>query len=240
MSSRKGQKKAAQVVREQIAREKRRTRTIWTSIGAAAVLVIAGLIGWAVFSSQKSKTYTAPPNANHEGTGIAMGQGQVTVNIYEDYQCPACKQFQDTSGSTITELINQNKVRVVFHPVAFLNRFSSTEYSTRASAASGCAADGARFKEFTDALFAKQPPENSAGLSDAELIDIGASVGVSRDAFSSCVKDGKYKSWTAHVTDDASRSGVVSTPTIKVNGRVLQATERTPEGIKAAVAAAGK
>ncbi|MEU3453014.1 thioredoxin domain-containing protein [Micromonospora sp. NPDC006766] len=240
MSSRKGRKNASRVVREQIAREKRRTRTIWTSIGVVALLVIAGLIGWTVWHSQQSKTYTAPAGANHEGTGIVIGQGPVTVDLYEDYLCPACKNFQDTNGSTITELINTNKVRVVFHPVAYLNRFSSTQYSTRSSAAAGCAAEGARFKEFTDALFAKQPPENSAGLSDAELIDIGASVGVNRDAMSSCVKDGTFKSWTAHVTDDASRAGVTGTPTIKVNGRELQDTEKSPEGIKAAVAAAGK
>ncbi|MCW3815462.1 thioredoxin domain-containing protein [Micromonospora sp. DR5-3] len=238
MSSRKGQKKAAQVVRAQIAREKRRTRTIITSIAAVVLLVIAGLIGWTVYSSQKSKSFTSPPNANHTGTGIVLGQGPVTIDLYEDYLCPVCKQFQDTSGPTITQLINENKVRVVYHPVAFLNRFSSTQYSTRSAAASGCAAQGARFKEFTDALFAKQPPENSAGLSDNELIDIGASVGVNRDAMSSCVRDGTYKTWTAHVTDDAAKSGVTGTPTVKVNGKEL--TDRSPEGIKAAVAAAGK
>ncbi|MEU8260754.1 thioredoxin domain-containing protein [Micromonospora sp. NPDC048999] len=240
MSSRKGRKDASRVVREQIAREKRRTRTIITSVAAAALLVVAGLIGWTVYHSQQSKSYTAPAGANHEGTGIVIGQGPVTIDLYEDYQCPACKNFQDTNGSTLTDLINESKVRVIFHPVAYLNRFSTTQYSTRSSAAAGCAAEGARFKEFTDALFAKQPPENSAGLSDDELIDIGASVGVSRDAMSSCVKAGTYKSWTAHVTDDASRAGVTGTPTIKVNGRELSDTERNPDGIKAAVAAAGK
>ncbi|MFG2056711.1 DsbA family protein [Micromonospora sp. NPDC048930] len=238
MSSRKGQKNAARVVRQQIAREKRRTRTIITSIAAVVVLVIAGLIGWGVYSSQKSTTYTAPTGANHTGTGIQLGQGPVTIDLYEDYLCPVCKQFQDTSGSTINQLISEGKVQVIFHPVAFLNRFSTTEYSTRASAASGCAAQGGKFKEFTDQLFAKQPPENSAGLSDDELIDIGAGVGLNRDDFGSCVKDGTYKSWTEHVTDEASKAGVTGTPTIKVNGTNVQ--DRTPEGIRAAVEAAGK
>jgi protein-disulfide isomerase len=226
------------VVRAQIAREKRRTRTIWTSVAAVVVLVIAGLIGWTVFSSQKSDTFTTPPGANPPGSAIVLGQGAVTVDLYEDYLCPACKRFQDTSGATINQLLKEDKIRVNFHPVAFLNRFSTTQYSTRSSAASGCAAQGGKFKEFTDQLFARQPAEGSAGLSDDELIDIGAGVGLNRDDFGSCVKDGKYKSWTEHVTEDASKAGVNSTPTIRVNGTDLE--DRSPDGLRAAVEAAGR
>lgn len=238
MSSRKEQKTAARVVREQIARERRRKRTLWTTIAAVAVLVIAGLIGWSVFSSQRAKEFTAPPGANGPGTGIVIGDGPVTIDLYEDYLCPVCKQFQQTSGSTINQLVSDGKAKVVFHPVAFLNRFSTTEYSTRSAAAAGCAAKGGKFKEFTDVLFERQPPEGSAGLSNDELIDIGAGVGLNKDDFGSCVKDGTYKPWTEHVTDDASKAGVTGTPTIRVNGKDVE--DRSPEGIKAAVEAAGK
>ncbi|MEV6813642.1 thioredoxin domain-containing protein [Micromonospora sp. NPDC051296] len=238
MSSRKGRKDAARVVREQMARERRRKRTLWISVGAVAVLVIAGLIGWSIQSSRKSGEFTAPPGANPSGDGIVVGTGPVTVDIYEDYLCPACKQFEQTSGATIDKLISDGKVRVVYHPVAYLNRFSSTEYSTRASAAAGCAAEGGKFTEFGKALFEKQPPENSAGLSNDELIDIGAGVGLNRDTFGTCVRDAKFKPWTAHVTEEATRANVTGTPTILVNGK--QVKEWTPENITAAVEAAGK
>ena len=77
MSSRKQQKNAARVVREQLARERRRRRTLWTTIAAVLVLVIAGGIGWAVYSSQKSTGFTAPPGANDAGTGSTFGPGPV-------------------------------------------------------------------------------------------------------------------------------------------------------------------
>src|SRR5688572_4459029 len=135
MSSRVGQKQAARVVRDQIAREKRRSRTLWTSIAAVAVLVIAGLIGWAVVASQDSGTFTPPPGAVENGTGIKVGSGPVQIDIYEDFICPACGQFEQQTGGTLDKLVSEGKVTVVYHPVAFLDRASSTDYSTRSSAA---------------------------------------------------------------------------------------------------------
>ncbi|MDM4722719.1 thioredoxin domain-containing protein [Micromonospora sp. WMMA1363] len=237
MSSRKGRKDAARVVREQIAREQRRKRTLWVSVGAVMVLVIAGLIGWGVWSSQRSDEFTPPPGANDAGTGIVFGSGPATIDLYEDYLCPACKQFQQVSGETIDQLADEGKALVVFHPVAYLNRFSTTEYSTRASAAAGCASAGGKFREFTGILFERQPPEGGAQLSNGQLVDIGVEVGLDRGTFGSCVNDGTYRAWTEHVTAEASRSDVTSTPTILVNGQPV--ADRSPEGIRAAVEAAG-
>lgn len=223
MSTRVGQKQAARVVRDQIAREKRRSRTLWTSIAAVAVLVIAGLIGWGVVASQDSGQYTAPPGAVEGGTGIAVGDGPVRIDIYEDFICPGCAQFERQTGATLDQLVSQGKATVVYHPVAFLDRASTTDYSTRASAASGAAAEGGKFREYAKALFAQQPAEGSAGLSDDQLIEIGRSVGLT-DAFAQAVRDGKYKPWTAHVTDEASGDGVSGTPTVRVNGKDVQAS----------------
>ncbi|MGC4805194.1 DsbA family protein [Micromonospora sp. DT233] len=238
MSSRKGQRDAARVVREQLARERRRRRTLWTSIAAVAVLVIAGGIGWAAWSSQRSDSFTAPTGSNEAGTGVVTGSGPVTVDVYADFLCPACKQFEQASSATIDQLIAEGKAKVVYHPVAYLNRYSSTQYSTRSSAASGCAAELGRFRPFAKALFDQQPPEGGAGLSDDKLVDIAVESGLDRDDFAACLREGEFKPWTEHVTEQADKAGVTGTPTIKVNGQEL--ADRSPEGLTAAVAAAGR
>lgn len=236
MSSRKGRKEAARVVREQLAQERRRKRTLWVSVTAVFVLVIAGFAGWAVYSEQRAGEFTAPPGANEAGTGIVYGSGPVTIDLYEDYLCPACKQFQEANGETIDQLADEGKARVVFHPMAILDRASTTQYSTRSSASAGCAAAGGKFREYSEALFVQQPAEDEAQFSDDELIDLGVGVGLDRDSFGSCVNDGTYLSWTEHVTEEASRLEITGTPTILVNGE--QVNDWTPESIRAAVEAA--
>jgi protein-disulfide isomerase len=237
MSKRVERKQAARVVREQLARERRRRRTLWTSVIAVAVLVIGGVVGWGVYASQRSGGYHVPAGATEDGSGIATGSGPVTIDVYEDFLCPACRAFEEQTGTTLDQLAAEGKARVVYHPVAILDRYSTTRYSTRSSAASGCAAEGGKFREYAHALFAHQPPEGGAGLSNDELIRIGRDVGLGDD-FASCVRDGKYRSWTEHVTDAAAEQGVHGTPTIRVAGEDVR--DRSPEGIRAAVEAASK
>jgi protein-disulfide isomerase len=235
MSSRAGQKSAAKVVREQIAREQRRKRTLWTSVIAVAALVIAGLIGWGVYASQKSGDVVPPPNATAD-SGITVGSGPVTIDVYEDFICPACRQFEQTSGATLDQLVADGKVKIVYHTIAFLDRFSTTQYSTRSAAAAACADEGDKFRDYAKALFQRQPSEGGPGLSDGELIAIGTSVGLDEGAFGSCVQSGKYKPWVGSVTDAASERGVNGTPTVFVDGK--QVEQPTPQAITAAVDAA--
>lgn len=205
-------------------------------MAAGAVLVVVGLIGWAMYAAGRARDYTAPPGATADGTGIQIGAGKVTVDVYEDFICPACGQFELGAGEALDRLVAEDRARIVYHPVAYLDRFSSTDYSTRSSAAAGCAAAGGKFREYAKKLFERQPAEGGAGLSDQELVSIGASVGLPAESFRPCVDDGRYRSWTRHVTEAASRAGITGTPSVLVAGKPVPPTT---EAITAAVEAAG-
>ncbi|MGH4026348.1 MAG: DsbA family protein, partial [Pseudonocardiaceae bacterium] len=139
------------------------------------------------------------------------------------------------TGPTVDELVRAGTARVVYHPVAYLDRMSSTEYSSRASAAAGCAAADGVYPKFATALFAQQPPEGGEGMPAQTLISIGQAAGAGPD-FGTCVRDGTYAGWAGQLTDAASRSGITGTPTVLVNGREI--SDRTPDGLRAAVASA--
>jgi protein-disulfide isomerase len=164
-----------------------------------------------------------PRGATPEGDGIALGQGPARVDAYIDFLCPFCRQFEERSRAALDALLESGAVTLVYHPLGFLDRLSTTRYSSRASAASGCASDFNRFKPYKDTLFANQPDEGGPGLSQDELIELGAQVGLTDAGFAACVADGAHLPWTEYVTMRAIERGVSGTPSVFVDGVAVPA-----------------
>ena len=114
-----------------------------------------------------------PAGATPEGDAIVIGGGPVRVDAFIDFLCPYCRQFELSAGPALAGLVADRLISLVYHPMNFLDQASTTDYSTRAAAASGCAADSGRFVDYAHALFVHQPPEGGPGLSDAELAGLG-------------------------------------------------------------------
>jgi protein-disulfide isomerase len=89
------------------------------------------------------------------------------------------------------------------------------------------------FQQFHDALYAEQPAEGGAGLTNDRLLDLAVAAGAPRDAANAAIVGLTYKGWTAKVTEAASKAGVTSTPTVIVNGTTL--ADHSPGALAAAV-----
>jgi protein-disulfide isomerase len=214
--------KAREIVAQQKAAERRRKVTLWTSVGVVLVLFVAGLVGYTVMSQQDKGTVNTPTVAVDDGTAFAIGSGPVTVDIYEDFMCPACGNFEQASGETLQNLAEANKITLRMHPVAILDRFSNgTEYSTRSAGAAAAAAVEGKFLELHNVLYDNRPEENTDGLSNEKIIELAKSVGLTSDAFVNAVNEGTYKTWATDVTEKFSNRDYTGTPTIVVNGTQL-------------------
>jgi protein-disulfide isomerase len=175
-----------------------------------------------------------PAGATSAGDGILLGGGPVVVDAYIDFLCPFCRRFEARAGGVLERLLAEGLISLVYHPLGFLDRLSTTRYSTRAASASGCASDEGRFAEYKDALFANQPPEGGPGLSDEELVLLGHVAGIDSPAFERCVTAHAYAPWAAYVTERAVELGVEGTPTVLVAGSVVPAE---PDAIASAAMA---
>jgi protein-disulfide isomerase len=165
----------------------------------------------------------APAGSTPEGDGIMLGQGPVRIDAYIDFMCPFCRQFEERAGAFLDRLLDSGAVTLVYHPLGFLDRLSTTRYSSRASAASGCASDFGAFKPYKDALFANQPPEGGPGLSPDELVELGRVVGLRDQRFERCVLSEARLPWADFVTQVAAEQGINGTPSVFVGGAPVPA-----------------
>lgn len=154
----------------------------------------------------------------------------IDIQVYVDYLCPFCGEFEKVNGDTIEQLVGDGAATVTYHPIAILtSKSAGTQYSLRAANAAACVANYApdSFFAFNTALFNDQPEEGSVGLSDDELIAIAKSnVDGGAAAIESCIKDFRFKNWVQDATTRAVNgpiansdvTSVSTTPTIIVNG----------------------
>lgn len=230
-------RKARAEARVQAARRKRRLIVIASVVG---VLVVLAVVGIGIQSVRGKITVGATPKGATTDGGIGVGNpaAPARADFYEDFQCPACGKFERASGEEVGKLIDAGKLYAVYHPMAFLG-----PESIRASNAAGCAADEGAFLKYHAGLYQAQPPEQTNGFRNSDLIGIAGELRISTRTFRYCVDNSSHLGWVQKVTDLASKRGVVQTPTIFLDGKQMAPQDYgTPDAFRAAVerAAAAK
>jgi protein-disulfide isomerase len=223
----------------------RRRRTLLGGVVAGIVLIVV-LVAVVVVQTRRTSTpadAAAPANRVDNGYVFALGStdAPVTVDLYEDFQCPNCKALEDSTGNTINGLLAAGTVQVHYHGMAFLNTDENGQYATRALNAAAVVANAAgtdAYKTFHDLLFAHQPDEGGSGLTDDQLIDDAAQAGAGGAAVEQGIRDLVYGDWVTQAEEQASKDGVTGTPTLFVDGTRLDPARLTADGITAAVTAA--
>jgi protein-disulfide isomerase len=203
-----------------------------------AFIVVVGVV-FSLISNRSSSTAAIPASVSAaDGYGIVLNpSAKPTIDVYIDYQCPACKNFELINGGYLNEVIAQNKAKVVYHPMTFIG-----PESILAANAAACAADENEFVDMNLALFQGQASsENSGKWQNDTLLNLGKSVGINSAKFEKCIKDGNYVKWTGNVSAASAKANINSTPTIFVNGKQLDRNTEYGDPVKfrAALAAGG-
>jgi protein-disulfide isomerase len=186
---------------------------------ATAVLVLcAVIITGLLVRRELAPAVASPPRAvpvkvadwrEYAAGGTRMGPAAapVTIVVFSDFQCPACKVLADRLSTVRAERANDFAVVHRHHPLA------SHPHARPAAQASECAARQGRFEAMHDALFKAQ-----ASIGERPWNDFAKEAGV-RDigGFSQCMRDGATDSVLARDAALASRLGVEATPTLLIN-----------------------
>ncbi|WNB87105.1 thioredoxin domain-containing protein [Cellulomonas sp. ATA003] len=258
---------AAARLREEQERAARRARTIAISVLVACLVLFGAVVAVILTSADDDVPTGAPlgevtaPAGSTEAGAIPVGASgvagttegsdpdAVVVSVYADYLCPFCGLFEETNADALDAMRASGEVVVEYHPVSILDRLSAgSEYSTRAATAAALVADRSpeAFVAFNHAMYAAQPAENSAGLTDAQIADVAAEAGAD-EAVVAAIADGSYltgddsfRPWVAAVTERAGQDlDQLATPAILIDGEQLDPQRydwRQPGQLEAAIA----
>lgn len=232
--------RAAAAREEANAGERRRERMVRIIGAITVVVVVFGIIGVALVARNSSDTSAsgvtaADPNAPlptgalpadderafgvpYPGTATADAP---VLEIWEDFQCPACGAVEQANGAGIESLADAGKIQLIWRPSTFLDANLGNDASARATAAWGCAIDAGKAKEYHNVVFANQPEQEGTGWTNEQLLGFAGDAGITGadlDTFTQCVADGTYLAWAANSTDVFYTSNIPGTPLAKLNG----------------------
>jgi len=157
--------------------------------------------------------------------------GLAHIVTYVDFSCPACQAFEATNADAIQQLVEQGKATLEVHPIAILDSHFTvgSNYSTRANNVAACVANFSPndFYPVMEAMYVGQGQEQTAGLSNSQMISIVHTAGLKNGDVDKCINGETFKSWVASATTRATTgplpnttvSNVQGTPTVLVNGQ---------------------
>ncbi|MGY5137940.1 DsbA family protein [Streptomyces nigrescens] len=229
-----GKKSARERLQEQREKEKARARRGRQAIVAGAVVAVLAVAGgiavWASSSSGKpaanDNEVAVPKQASGGGRpAVPVGSADApsTLTVWEDFRCPACRQFETGFRPVIHELEDSGRLKSEYHLVTIIDGNAGGQGSRNAANAALCAQDAGKFRAYHDLLYSHQPPEPQDKFGDKKyLLQLAGKVkGLVTPAFTKCVNDGTYDRFVKKSNDAFSTSGYRGTPTVLLNGKDL-------------------
>jgi protein-disulfide isomerase len=186
------------------------------------VIVVAVLVVATGMLDQRSVRDLAQPNVARpadlvDGRAVGAAGAPVTIDLWEDFQCPACGVFSRvTEPRLLDDYVATGNVRLVYHDMAFLGK-ESIDAAVGARAAEQLLGAGG-FWRFHDLLFHNQDGENQGAFDRSVLADMAVSLGIERSAFLAALDDPDLIAAVRAETQAGAAAGITSTPTLVING----------------------
>ncbi|MGH3487011.1 MAG: DsbA family protein [Actinopolymorphaceae bacterium] len=244
--SKRSAREALRAERERQATQGRRRENL-VRVGIVVVVVlaivaIAGVVQWqrsridagaaapagVVEGYSKSRGADAGAAGLGNGVGVGVADAPVVVEMFEDFSCPHCQEFEAGAEKMINQRIESGDVRVVYYPVTLDNFGRPTELSANSFA---CAADEGKAREMHDALYINFRQDWTVD----QLVALGRSVGLDSGSFRSCVREESFAEWVKSIDQTATDRGVSGTPTIFVDGKALDPEDTSPAALRLAI-----
>jgi protein-disulfide isomerase len=189
------------------------------------VLVVAGAIFWGI-RTQDSGSKNVNVEVTDEDTYLGNKDAKVTLVEYSDFQCPACKAYEDIVKQ-LRESYSGEDLRIVYRHFPLRSRHPNADLAAQAAEAAG---EEGKFWEMKDELFKNQAEwsqeKDPRGLFGAYAKSIGLDVA---EFDEDLLSDDDSKERVEKDYQSGVALGVNSTPTFILNGVILKNPQNLDE-----------
>ncbi|WP_100501614.1 DsbA family protein [Geodermatophilus chilensis] len=171
--------------------------------------------------TMNSSATTPVPSGHTTEGGVLVGSDNARrrLVVFEDPQCPYCRQFEEASGDLLRREVAAGAVAVEYRMRCFLG-----PESVRADNALALAAETGRFDQLRRELFATQPPEHSGGFTAEDLLGLGRRVGLDDPDYVTGVREGRYEAWVVEVDRRFQQQDPHGTPAALLDGEPVDSS----------------
>ncbi|MFL6022770.1 MAG: thioredoxin domain-containing protein [Marmoricola sp.] len=217
-----GRAERAAAVRAEQARKERNRRIALI----AGIVVILGAIvaagAWYTGGSGNAPVADSKVSAAAGAGSVVVGPSSAPtkVVVYEDFQCPYCRQLEDATRDFLRENAAAGKVQVTYHPIDLLKSVYGERGMNAFAAVLAHSTPEAALK-LHDLLYENQPYETASDRVTPDQIlgfvqkagggnaDVAAALGTTDTAFFQAAADVMVQ------------KKITSTPTVLINGKAV-------------------
>jgi protein-disulfide isomerase len=200
------------------ARRKSSSNNIGIWIIGVAVTIVLVVVAAVALQSRPAAISVAAPDLPAEwlvGTTMGNPDAPVTIQAWEDFVCPACRQWTSTIEPTlINDYIKTGKVKLEFHQFPLSIHAPGSDMAAQASL---CASDQNAFWAYHNRLFPAQD-QGQAGFTIDALVRYADELGLDSRALMECMSSQKYREAVTTSGNEAISLGLNATPSIIVGG----------------------
>jgi protein-disulfide isomerase len=201
------------------------------------VLALAGGVGVQYYrghskvevtsNGRPEPTVITGPGTSGKGVTVGKAGAKVNIDLYLDFRCPHCAEFEEATGATVDKLVQDGTATLTYWPLGFVN----PDASPRLANAFAAAAANGKALSFADEMYG----DFSKSWTTDQLMELGKQLGIGDAKFQQAVQDNTYAGWLDSVSKASDDRGVTGTPTVYVNDKQLDADQLTAEGLQKAV-----
>ena len=222
------------------------TRNITVAAVIVGVLIVA-FVATQQLGGKVSGTFNDPGTAYPanllDGHAIGKADAPVTLDVYEDFQCPICAQYSlSVEPILVNQYVQAGTLRIVHHDIAILGRGGTDDESKLAASGATCANDHGVYWTYAHWVYDNQDGENAGGFRRERLTAIVEaagldSAGLDAATFGACLDDQATLQAVADTTSQALALGINSTPTMFIGDQRIVGL-KSPEELGALIEAA--